>query len=70
MLALYIIIGAALLFGIIQLFSSDKDKAEDKLKDAGEAAFGGAAISAGCLLQCVFAAIPVLIGIMLIRGCS
>jgi len=70
MLFIYIVIGAAVLFGAVQLFASDKKDAEGKLSDAKDAAVAGAAFSTGCMLQCIFAAIPVLLGIMLIRGCS
>ncbi len=71
---LLIIIVIAALFGIGAFIFSHEADPKERAKEAASAAAGGAFASMGCMLEMIFAAIPVLIGLVLIgwifRSCS
>jgi len=62
------------IYGIITLILSRKSDPKERVKEAAGAAAGGTMMSAGCLIQMIMSAIPVLIGLFLIglllRSCS
>ena len=62
-----IVVGiAALIFLGLLIFSKTSDPKE-RVSEAGGAAVGGAAATVGCMLQCILAALPILIGFWLLR---
>jgi len=71
---LFVIVGVAVLVGLGAMIFSDKSDPAERAKEGAAAAAGGAMATVGCLIQCVFAAIPVVIGLLIIgavgRSCS
>lgn len=65
MIALYIVLGFAAVFGLYALFSSDKSNPKERAAEAGAAALGGAAAAMGCIIQLILPVILLLIGIWL-----
>ncbi len=63
---LLIILGAAAVVGIIAYVGSHKSDPVERARDAAGAAVAGGLASAGCLLKMIIAALPVLIGLLLI----
>ena len=74
MIIIYIILGLAAVFGIGAFIFSDKASPIDRATEAAGAAASGAAVGIGCLLQLVFAAIPIVIAIFIVlfilKSCS
>jgi hypothetical protein len=71
---LFIIAAIALVCGVGAMVLSEKADPKERAKEGASAAVAGAFVTAGCLVQCIMAAIPVLIGLFLIgalaRSCS
>jgi hypothetical protein len=63
---LLIILGVAAVVGIIAYVGSNKSDPVERVRDAAGAAAVGGLASAGCLLRMIIAALPVLIGLLLI----
>jgi hypothetical protein len=66
MIVLYIILGAAALFGIIAFIFSNSGSPKDRAAEAAGAAVGGAMLAGGCLFQLIIAGLFALAGIWLL----
>lgn len=62
-----IIAAVAVVFGIGAYIFSDKGDPKERAADAAGAAMAGGAMAGGCLLQCVMAAVPIIIGFLIIK---
>lgn len=62
-----IIAAVAVAFGIGAYIFSDKGDPKERASEAAGAAVAGGFMAGGCLLQCVMAALPIIIGFLIIR---
>jgi hypothetical protein len=63
---LWIIGGAAVLFGLGAFIFSESSNPKDRATEAAGAAAGGAAVAFGCLLQLIIPALMLLAGLWLL----
>jgi len=62
-----IIVVVAIVCGVVTLIVSNKGNPKERAAEAAGAAIGGAAMTAGCMFQLIMSALPVILGLLLIK---
>ena len=62
-----IVLTVATLFGIGSYIFSNQGNPKERAKEAASSALAGGVMSLGCLMQLIMVALPVLLGLLLIK---